>query len=241
MTESYVSDRLPVSPDEALPLFAAAAMVAWVLLEFASRRGLGPLLAEPLGTSLGGDAVVMVFVVPVVAGAIAVWGTRAGVHRTDWDYETSLRSVGVGLVGFVAFAVVYVGLLYLLTSVLGIGLPATPGGQGGVDSPPTWAVALFFLGNGVAVPISEKLAWRGVIQTALTESYGTSVAIVVTALAFVAKHVIVDMGEPLFRLVALVVLAFVLCGLRARWGTTASTVAHLGVNLVATATVLVMV
>ena len=72
------------------------------------------------------------------------------------------------------------------------------------------------------------------IQTALTESYGTYVAIVVTALAFVAKHLIVDLAVVPIRLGSLLILAFILCGLRARYGTASSTVAHLGMNMIAT-------
>jgi hypothetical protein len=42
------------------------------------------------------------------------------------------------------------------------------------------------------------------------------------------------MAAPPVRVATLVVLAFVLCGLRARYGTASSTVAHLAVDLVST-------
>jgi membrane protease YdiL (CAAX protease family) len=69
-----------------------------------------------------------------------------------------------------------------------------------------------------------------VIQTALADAYGTWLAVLVTAAAFVAKHLVVDLAAPLFRVTSLVIMATILCGLRARYGTTSSTVAHLLAN-----------
>jgi hypothetical protein len=54
------------------------------------------------------------------------------------------------------------------------------------------------------------------------------------------KHLVVDLAASPLRVVSLVVLAFVLCGLRARWGRTSSTVAHLALNLVTTAGLVAM-
>lgn len=95
-----------------------------------------------------------------------------------------------------------------------------------------------FVVNGVLAPITEELAWGGVIGTALAESCGTWLAVVVTALAFVLKHLVVDMAAPLFGVTSLVLIAFPYCGLRARYGTASSTAAHLTGNPITTAPIL---
>ena len=236
MSESTsTADRLPASSGRNLFVVAVIAMAAWVLLEFAFRRGLVALLAEPLGTGRGADALVLTFLFPVVAGVVVWLGTRVGIGRADWDYDVSLRTVGAGLGGVVAYFAAFLGLVALLTSVFGLQTPSVSPTALGTAAAPAWALAFLLLGNGVVVPITEELAWRGVIQTALTESYGTYVAVGVTALAFVAKHLIVDLAAPPFRVASLAVLALIFGGLRARYGTASSTVAHLLVNLFATA------
>jgi hypothetical protein len=60
----------------------------------------------------------------------------------------------------------------------------------------------------------------------------------VTALAFVLKHLVVDMAAPLFGVTSLVLIAFPYCGLRARYGTASSTAAHLTGNPITTAPIL---
>jgi len=235
-----VTDRLPVSPDNALPFATAVAMVAWVALEFVFRRGLGTVVAESLGTPGAGDPLMLALAFPLIAGIVAWWGTRVGIGRADWAYVTSLRTVGAGIGGLVAYFVVFLALVLVLDSVLGVTQTATPGAPGVGGGVPTWVLVVFLAGNGIVVPIAEELAWRGVIQTALTESYGTYVAVVVTALAFAGKHLVVDLAAPPVRVTSLLVLAFVLCSLRARWGTTASTVSHLLANFLATASLVLL-
>jgi len=80
-----------------------------------------------------------------------------------------------------------------------------------------------------------------VIQTALAEAFGTYIAIVVTAMAFVLKHLIVDLAVSPFRTTALLILAFSLCALRARYGTTTSTIAHVIMNSIETAAIIIAV
>lgn len=228
------TDGLADSPERSLPAVAAAAMVAWTALEFAFRRGLAPHLTDPLGSGVGAAALMLAGAVPLTAAVVAWLGTRAGVEPADWDYDLSLRTAAAGLGGVVAFLLVFDGITFVYTAVLGLerSLDASALGLGGA---PTWALALFFVGNALVVPVAEELAWRGVIQTAIAESYGTPVAVGATALAFVAKHLVVDLAAPLFRVTSLLVLALVFCGLRARYGTTSSTVAHLVVNVLSTA------
>ncbi|ESP87280.1 CPBP family intramembrane glutamic endopeptidase [Candidatus Halobonum tyrrellensis] len=221
-----------------LPAVAAGAMLLWVLAEFALRRGLAyALLAPKLGTSLGADAVVMVVGFPLIAAAVALLGRRAGVDPADWDYRLSRRAVGTGVAGFVAYVAVAAAALFAASLAGSQPSSGLAGGSGGAGLP-AWVVALFLLGNGVVVPVAEELAWRGVIQTALTDAYGTSVAVSVTAVGFVAKHLVVDLAAMPFRVFSLAVLAVVFCALRARYGTTSSTVAHVLVNLLSTASLL---
>ncbi|MFB6177128.1 MAG: type II CAAX prenyl endopeptidase Rce1 family protein [Halobaculum sp.] len=85
------------------------------------------------------------------------------------------------------------------------------------------------------MPISEEIAFRGVIQTALTDRFSAGVGIGVTAVVFVGKHLLVDSVLIPTRVVALVILAVVLGLLRARYGTGSSVVAHVVANAVGTA------
>lgn len=209
-------------------------MLLWLVLEFALRRGLGPRLAEPLGTGLGADAAVMLVGLPLIAAAIARWGIRGGVGPADWDYDFSLRAVAAGVVGCLGVLALNGAIAFVYTTVFGLE-PSLDAAALGVGAAPAWALGLLLLVNGVLAPITEELAWRGVIQTALAESYGTYAAVVVTAVAFVLKHLVVDMAAPLFRVTSLVLLAFLFCALRARYGTASSTAAHLTANLLLTA------
>jgi membrane protease YdiL (CAAX protease family) len=97
----------------------------------------------------------------------------------------------------------------------------------------------FLLVDGIVGPVAEELVRRGVIQTALMESYGVYAGGAIAALAFVLKHLIVDTAAPFLRVISLVILASLLSGLRARYGTASSTVAHVAINSIASAAVLV--
>jgi membrane protease YdiL (CAAX protease family) len=169
---------------------------------------------------------------PVLALAIAAWGRRAGVSPADWQYDWSLRPVLAGVVGVVIYFVVFVGVTVVYSALFGT--PTTPG-LSLSDSPALWVLTSLLLVNSVVVPFAEELAWRGVVQTALTREYGAAVGVVVTATAFVVKHLVVDAAAPPFRVASLAVIALVLGLLRHRYGTASSTVSHLGANGIATA------
>ena len=233
MTESRRT-RSSIAGRVSLPTFALGAIGLWVLLEFSFRRGLVPVLADPLGTALGADALVLAVGFPLIAGAIAWLGLRAGVRPADWEYVVSLRSVGAGVAGYVAFIVAFGALSFVYADILGLVPSVDATAFVGLGGTPVWVLALFFVGNGIIVPIAEELAWRGVIQTALAESYGTYVAVVVTAVAFVLKHLVVDLAAPPYRVTSLVLLALLFGVLRARYGTASSTVAHLAANATST-------
>lgn len=220
-------------------MFAVAAIGFWIVSEFIFRRGVVPLLSDVIHTSFGADAGAMTVGFPLIAVLIAWWGLRVGIKRSDWDYSVSLKTIGAGVGGFAAYLVLYAAITALYSLVLGI-QPSVSATGFGLSKSPTWAIVLLVVANGIIVPITEELAWRGVIQTALTKSYGTYAAIGITAIAFVLKHIFVDLSAPIFRVTSLVLLAFLLCSLRARYGTTSSTVAHLLANGFSTVALVLM-
>jgi uncharacterized protein len=239
MPNNRLTERVSKSSTRFLPVFAATAISFWIVCEFIFRRGLVPHLSDLLHTGLGADAIAMAIGFPTITVLIAWWGFRVGIKRSDWDYSFSLRTIGAGLGGFVSYLVLYAAITALYSLVLGI-QPSVGATGFGLSESPTWAIVFLVIANGIIVPITEELAWRGVIQTALTKSYGTYAAIGITAIAFVLKHILVDLSAPVFRVTSLVLLAFILCGLRARYGTTSSTVAHLLVNSLSTVALALM-
>ena len=198
-------------------------------------------MADATGSGLGATGVVFVVGFPAIAALVAWVGLRAGVAPADWAYDRSLHGVAAAVAGLVAYFVVLIGAAAVLSTAGADGGTGAAVGalDAAVDAAPTWALVAFFLGNGVVVPLTEELAWRGVIQTSLTEAYGPAVAVVVTAALFVAKHLVVDLSAAPVRVVSLVVLALVFGVLRARYGTTSSTVAHLLANGLATGGIVV--
>lgn len=225
-------------PGDSVARFAAAAILTWIVVEVGLRRGAVRILADVVGNARGADVILLAVGFPLLAYGIAHWGMRRGIDPSEWDYDVSLRSVGLALAGVVVYYVAIVAFTVGYTQIVGTpqlvaanaALAESVGGT-------LWIAAMLFLANGIIVPITEELAWRGVIQTALMDSYGTYVGGVLTAVAFVGKHLIVDGGASVFRLTSLVVLGFIFCGLRARYGTASSTIAHLVANSIATASV----
>jgi len=237
MSNEQTTSTVPVLSANHLPTVAGGAMVLWLLVEFAFRRGLTPVLSPRLGSELGADAVSAILGFSLATAGIVWWGVRAGITPADWDYSLSRRTIGAGIAGAIVLYVLRGVAVIILTVGLGFALPDDTSILG-VSAAPTWALGVFFLVNGVLGPIAEELAWRGVIQAALTEAYGTYVAVVTTAMAFVLKHLVVDLSISPFRTTALLILALGLCGLRARYGTTSSTIVHALMNSIETALVI---
>jgi membrane protease YdiL (CAAX protease family) len=233
MTDQRIPDWRPTRLDGTGASVAAGGIALWILLEFAFRRGLTPLLADPFGTALGADMTSVAIVFPLLAVVLYQWGRYAGIDRTESIGSLSRTTIGAGIVGAVGYVLLY-GVTVSVASVL-FELDSTAtqamADGGGV---PAWAAGLLIVVNGVLVPITEEIAWRGVIQTALTDAYGSIIAIVLTATAFVLKHLIVDLAVMPLRMASLVVLAVILCGLRARYGTASSIVTHVTVNSLTT-------
>lgn len=57
-----------------------------------------------------------------------------------------------------------------------------------------WVVVLFALAHGIVALVTEELAWRGIIQSALVRAEGVIIGIVVTAIVFTAKHALLDIS-----------------------------------------------
>lgn len=219
--------------------FAAAAILSWIVVEVALRRGVVWILADVVGNARGADVILLAVGFPLLAYGIARWGMQRGIVPSDWDYDVSIRSVGLALAGVVVYYVIIGAFTVGYTQIVGTPQSAATSAALAESVGRTlWIAAMLFLANGIIVPITEELAWRGVIQTALMDSYGTYVGGALTAVAFVGKHLIVDGGASPLRLVSLVVLGFIFCGLRARYGTASSTVAHLVANGISTASVI---
>lgn len=223
--------RSPTGAGRALAAIGAGGVVAWLAGELLLRRGVVPVLAPVLGSGLGADMLLVGVGFPLLAVAIAAVGRRAGVSPADWEYDRSVRALIAGVAGAVGYFVALFGGVIAASLVVG-----TPDAPGPVVAPtvPLWALALLLVVNGVVVPVAEELAWRGVIQTALTRRLGVGLGVGLTAAAFVAKHLVVDMAAPPVRVFSLVTLAVVLGLLRQYYGTASSTVAHLLANLAAT-------
>lgn len=213
--------------------FAVSAIVTWVIVEVVLRRGGVRILADVVGNARGADVLLIGVGFPLLAYGLAQWGMRRGITPPDWDYAVSVRSVVLGLAGTISYFVVYVGITIGYTRLAGTPPTATNTALVENASETLWIAIGFFFVNGVLVPITEELAWRGVIQTSLMKSYGTYAGVTITAIAFVLKHLIVDAAAPFLRVVSLLLLAFLFCGLRARYGTASSTVAHIAANSIA--------
>ena len=240
MPNEQTTTQVPGWPAKHLPTVAGGAMLLWLLIEFAVRRGLAPLLADRLGTGLGADTVSIILGFVIATVSIAWWGIQAGITPADWDYAISRRTIAAGIAGVIGLYILRGVAVVILTFGLGVEVP-TDASTLGVGTAPVWTLGTLLLVNGVIGPVAEELAWRGVIQTALAEAFGTYIAIVVTAMAFVLKHLIVDLAVSPFRTTALLILAFSLCALRARYGTTTSTIAHVIMNSIETAAIIIAV
>jgi membrane protease YdiL (CAAX protease family) len=108
------------------------------------------------------------------------------------------------------------------------------------DAATPLAIVSLLLVNGVVIPLAEERLWRGLIQPRLRLSWGVVPGLLVTAVLFSLKHVIVDASPG--RLMALTAGGLVL-GVVAfrsvhsegdRGGWRASAISHMVGNLVAT-------
>lgn len=221
-----------LSPSQLSPLARAGLVVAggWTVVELLFGLALASLVGIALDNTFAGSLVATVVGFPVAALFAVRYSRRVGLDREDWDYRTTGRTVGVGLgVGTLTIIVVQ-GIGRLVVSVAGSDTAVATFGflltdlEAGV-----WVLALFAFGHGIVAPLTEELAWRGVVQSALVDAWSKEAGIAVTALLFTAKHAVLD--ASLARVPSVLVLAVILGLVRDRWGTSASTIVHAVVNI----------
>lgn len=234
----------PGGRERSSPVFDGAIIglgvaIGWIVLEVVFRWGLVSRLGAVLGDPLIADWTMLVLGFPVMAGVFGWSAARLGHPPAEWGYDWSLRPLiagaGAVLVALVAVAVAAQVDAFLFPlerigasfgSAIGEVLRATP-----------VLAALLLLGNGFVVPLAEEAVWRGVVQSTLVEAWGVPTGIVLTAVLFATKHVIVDLS--IVRVTTLLTLGLVLGLVRQRFGTASSTITHVGVNTVSTGFVIV--
>lgn len=216
------------------------AAAQWVGVEFGFRTLGGGILALSLSLPLVSGAV---FALDLVAVALTVLLLGLLFRRRIRREGLSWRALGYARL---TRPVVVAGLAAggLLLIIVGdvtqpVDLFLFPGGtKRGADllrmlrEAGILAAALLLPLNGVLGPVLEEFAWRGYVQTRLIEGLGVRNGLALTAVLFAAKHVVVDLSA--FRLTSLLVFSFAVGLIRIRWGTTATTIAHVVLNLVAT-------
>jgi membrane protease YdiL (CAAX protease family) len=168
-------------------------------------------------------------------GVLGVWfdrcRRRAGLGLTSLGYRLSWRAAAAGAVtGAGLFASLYPASI---VDEHAFGPVAYEAMAQGVRDASLWAMVVLLLENGVLAPVVEEFAWRGFIQSVLTAAWSPGAALLATAALFAAKHVVVDLSVS--RTTVLVAASLVLGAVRWRWGTGASTIAHVVLNLPATA------
>lgn len=233
MTDAHTTSSGVVSPPNSLVAVAATASALWVVVEFAIRRGLTVPIGDVLESGALGFVATLALTAVVLAPAVALLGTRAGISPSDWELSFSTRGALEAVGATLAYYVFVAAAAVVLAAVFGAEQSSGQGGLG-FDDAPTLAVVGFVVANGVLVPIAEEIAWRGVVQTALANALGVTAGVAITAALFVAKHVVVDLGATPIRLASLLFLAFAFGVLRHRHGTGSATVAHVLANTTAT-------
>ena len=243
----------PAAGGSSLPRVAVRAGVGgaalWLVLEFTARYTVllgssgfllatGGVLAADLRGPLG-----LILNAAAAGAAMVLLGTvfyrrsvKEGARTVDLGYEFTRRALLAGAVGGVV-------LMGLLEGTHGIdelvfsrwdllrALQPTEEEELRIAGQAVVALGLVLIpANGILTPIVEEFAWRGYIQSRLVAGWGAGAGILVTAACFAAKHMIVDVSMG--RASTLIVGSLVLGLVRHRWGTGASTMTHLALNLV---------
>lgn len=218
----------------------------WTLVEFAIRYGVilvagggfvllsGKFPKEADVEPFVGTAAVVTLTVAAVVLAV-IFKRRAATEQlglNDLAYRFGPRYVLAGFVAglslfLVAWGTAYIDAALFPNATVLFDLTVRLIVSGG----PVTTVALL-VANGILGPVVEEYAWRGYIQYRLTRAWGARAGLVATSLLFAAKHVVVDLSFG--RAMSLLVGGLGLGVIRHRWGTTASTAAHITVNLLAT-------
>jgi uncharacterized protein len=232
LDDDRLHERFSFGPAARIGLWAAC---LWVSLEYVARLIGATGIAPMLGNVVAGDAVAIGIGMVAAAWIVVRYGEANGIAVADWSHRWTPGTVGIGIAG----GVLAIGLMWVTAQIdLALwGMPEgaltalTEGLQAGA-----WVAILMLVANSVVAPICEEIAWRGVVQTALVRGLGSWAGIGVTLVLFAMKHVLID--GSFARITTLLMLGLVFGVARHRWGTGASTVAHVVVNLYATAEVI---
>lgn len=225
-------------PDGSFPnpgRLAAIAVVGWVVLEVAIRWSAVAATVQLLDEPFVGNALSLLLGLPAMAAVLGWYASRSGLPPGAWDFEWNRRAIVAGLLASVVGFVLVSGAALVDAALFDLAATSdalTGSIAGAVEEYPLIAV-VFVLGNGLFGPIAEEVVWRGIVQTELVERWGPALGIGVTAVLFAFKHVVVDLS--LARITTLLTLALVYGLVRHRWGSGASTVTHVAVNLAASA------
>ncbi len=229
-------------PDSGTVRSALGAALLWILVEFAIRdlAGLGILGAVVLVTRLPRTPTppgwTLAYLYGVTAVAMIVLGglfhrraRRERLRLADLGYDTTRRTLVAGLIGGTLLSVLlgwgthHVDLFLFGADESGQRMELAMMAEAGMP-----AAIILIAANGLLTPVVEESAWRGYIQTKLTAVWGPLLGVIVTGLLFAAKHVVVDLS--VVRLTTLLVGSLALGVVRQRWGTGASTPAHVILN-----------
>lgn len=210
----------------------------WVLIEFAARTGLGWAvlrLARLVGRGPGlGEtyllSAALMWPAVIILGIVFYRRVRReGLTWAELGYRSGRSAITAGLIA----GAVFLGLgvvSYIDAYLFGRG-EAERYKQAMLAAGPVAELILLPV-NGILGPAVEELAWRGYVQTHLVWGWGPRTGIVVTSLLFAAKHNLVDLS--LGRSIGLLVGALLLGIVGYRWGTVASTIAHVVANFIST-------
>jgi len=212
--------------------FAIRVIGALAIVLFLGTAGLLPSTPQPWPfATVWTTNVLLAGLAVVVLGVIYQRRvTREGLNWVDLGYRWSTTSWRVSLLASLALVVVVEGTSRLDAILFGNAMEATVLRMIAAAGP--LVGVLLLVANGIGAPFVEEMIWRGYVQTKLAIAWGGTSSLLATAAIFTGKHVIVDLSID--RIVTLFSLSLALGYMRYRWGTWASTVVHLAVNLAAT-------
>lgn len=210
---------------------AGGIAVGWIALELLLRRGVVSVLAPTFVSGYTVDWTILLVGFPGMAVMLSLIAVRTGQDSNKWGYEWTVRAIAAGLLGIVIAIVLSSVTAQIDATLFGLGEVSTAVGNamGAVLQETPMLAVVFILGNGIAVPIAEEQVWRGIVQTELVDSLGAVAGVLLTAVLFALKHVVVDL--TIARITTLVALGLVLGVLRHRYGTVSSITTHIGMNL----------
>ncbi|QLG48149.1 CPBP family intramembrane glutamic endopeptidase [Natrinema halophilum] len=220
------------------PVTVAAVVVAgWIVLEFALRRGLVSVAVTAGFDPLVVDYLVLAIGLPLIAGVLSWYALEHGQNRETWGWDWAPRNLGLGVFAGIVGIGLLAGASQIDAALFGLDETGAAVGEGltAAFEANTTLAFLFLVGNGVLAPIAEEQVWRGIVQTELVDEWGSAVGISVTAILFALKHVVVDLSVG--RLTTLLTLGLLFGVVRHRWGTASSTVTHVLLNVVSSASI----